>query len=70
MSAPVDLGPTTQAMLDALRRAVAQTTERKRSLRQYIVQWSADTPVCIGPDAPTRQNSRVPEEPSKKPYSP
>ena len=52
-----DPGSTSQAMLDALRQAVAQTLERKQRLRQYVVQWSGQGPVCIGPDAP---NERTP----------
>jgi hypothetical protein len=63
MSAPTEIDSTSQAILDALRRAVAQTMERKRNLRQYIVQWSGETPVYIGPDAPTNHSKRVAEEP-------
>jgi len=50
MTSPTD--PESIAMLESLRRAVAQTLERKRRLQQYVVQWSSRGPVCIGPDAP------------------
>ena len=42
----------TQAMLDCLRQAVANTLERKRRLGQYAVLWSGETPTL-------RDRSRV-----------
>ena len=56
MSAPTD--PESVAILESLRRAVANALERKRLLKQYAVIWMDGGPVCIGPDAPT------PEAPS------
>ena len=56
MSAPTD--PESVAILESLRRAVANALERKRRLQQYAVIWMDGGPVCIGPDAPT------PEAPS------
>lgn len=44
--------PDTQAMLDCLQHTVAKTLERKRRLGQYVVQWSGQAPVAVGPDAP------------------
>ena len=42
-----------QAMLDSLRLAVAKTLERKRRLGHYVVQWSGNSVVAIGEDAPS-----------------
>ncbi len=39
-------------MLEALRRAVAKTLEKKRRLGQYAVTWQNGKPVLIGDDAP------------------
>ncbi|WP_236848637.1 UPF0175 family protein [Candidatus Thiodictyon syntrophicum] len=50
MSAP---DRDSQQMLDALRKVVAETLERKRRLGHYAVVWRGDRPVCIGPDAPS-----------------
>ncbi len=43
------------AALAALKRAVADTLERKRRLGQYAVVWREGRAVCIGPDAPGYQ---------------
>lgn len=43
--------------LDALKRAVAETLERKRRLGQYAVVWREGRAVCIGPDAPAVRHS-------------
>ena len=40
------------AVLEALKRAVAEALERKRRLGQYYVVWRDGRAVCIGPDAP------------------
>jgi hypothetical protein len=48
------LGPDTQAMLDALQRAVTNALERKRRLGHYAVLWSGSAPMVIGEDAPER----------------
>ena len=53
MTTTSDPDATSQAMLDSLRQAVAQTLERKQRLHQYVVHWSSQGPVCIGPDAPS-----------------
>lgn len=44
--------PETEAILKALREAVAKTLERKRRLGQYAVIWQDGHPVFIGDDAP------------------
>jgi hypothetical protein len=44
--------PETEAILKALREAVAKTLERKRRLGQYAVIWQDGRPVFIGDDAP------------------
>lgn len=66
MTVPTD--PESVAMLESLRRAVAQTLERKWRLQQYVVQWSARGPVCIGPDAPPPEGpaSSNPTRPSDR----
>jgi len=46
--------PETQAMLDCLRQAVANTLERKRRLGQYAVLWSGGTAIAVGEDAPVQ----------------
>jgi hypothetical protein len=38
--------------LEALRKAVAQTLERKKRLGQYAVVWKNGKPVVIGEGAP------------------
>jgi hypothetical protein len=48
-SAPSEKG---QRQLEALRKAVAQTLERKKRLGQYAVVWKNGKPVVIGEDAP------------------
>jgi hypothetical protein len=40
------------AVLETLRRAVAEALERKRRLGQYAVVWREGRAMCIGPDAP------------------
>ncbi|MFD2112113.1 hypothetical protein [Thiorhodococcus fuscus] len=37
-----------QQILDALRRAVAETLERKRRLGQYAVVWRDGKPIMLG----------------------
>jgi hypothetical protein len=44
--------PQTQAILEALRKAVAETLDRKRRLGHYAVIWRDGKPVAIGDDAP------------------
>jgi hypothetical protein len=51
---PVNLNPKTQAMLDCLQQAVADTLERKRRLGQYAVFWSEGTAIAVGEDAPVQ----------------
>ncbi len=51
---PLTPSPETQAMLDCLRQAVANTLERKRRLGQYAVLWSGDAPIAVGEDAPVK----------------
>jgi hypothetical protein len=41
-----------QIELATLKRAVAQTLERKRRLGQYAVIWQNGKPVTVGEDAP------------------
>ncbi len=48
------LSPDTQAMLDALQRAVTNTLERKRRLGHYAVLWSGNAPMIVGEQAPER----------------
>lgn len=48
------LSPDTQAMLDALQRAVTNALERKRRLGHYAVLWSGNAPMLVGEDAPTQ----------------
>jgi hypothetical protein len=52
MSATPTPSSETQAMLDSLREAVAQTLERKKRLGQYAVFWHHDAPIAVGDDAP------------------
>lgn len=42
----------TQEMLKSLKKAVADTLEKKRRLGQYAVIWRDGKPVVIGNDAP------------------
>ena len=44
--------PQGQAMLQALRQAVAKDLERKRKLGHYAVVWQGGKPVQLGEDAP------------------
>lgn len=44
--------PDTQAMLDALKNAVATALEKKRQLGKYAIIWHDNKPVIIGDDAP------------------
>lgn len=55
---PPTPSPETQAMLDCLRQAIADTLERKRRLGQYAVLWSGDAPVAVGEDAPVQLAAR------------
>ena len=41
-----------QKTLDALRKAVSDTLERKRRLGHYAIVWRDGEPVAIGEDAP------------------
>lgn len=53
------ISPEAQKTLAALRKAVADTLERKRRLGHYAVIWRDGKPVFIGDDAPsdTTQNN-------------
>ncbi len=44
--------PQAQAMLKALRAAVANSLERKQKLGQYAVVWRNGQPLQTGGDAP------------------
>lgn len=46
------ISPEAQKTLAALRKAVADTLERKRRLGHYAVLWRDGRPVLIGEDAP------------------
>jgi len=50
----------TQAVWDALRKAVAKTLERKRRLGQYAIVWSGNAPIAIGEDAPVELKAKSP----------
>lgn len=39
-------------ILENLKKAVAETLEKKRKLGQYVVIWDGQKPVQSGPDAP------------------
>lgn len=52
------LSPDTQAMLDALQRAVTNALERKRRLGHYAVLWSGNAPLIVGEDAPELLRAR------------
>ncbi len=45
--------PEAQAMLKALKTAVANNLEKKRKLGQYSVLWKDGRPVQVGADAPS-----------------
>lgn len=60
---PLTPSPETQAMLDCLRQAVANTLERKRRLGQYAVLWSGGAPIAVGEDAPVQL--KIGQEPSQ-----
>ena len=47
-----EISPEAQKTLAALRKAVADTLERKRRLGHYAVLWRDGSPVLIGEDAP------------------
>ncbi len=47
------ISPEAQKTLAALRKAVADTLERKRRLGHYAVIWRDGKPVAIGDDAPS-----------------
>lgn len=49
--------PESLEMLEALRRIVAETLERKRRLGHYYVVWKDGKPVCVGEDAPSNDGS-------------
>lgn len=40
------------AVLNCLRTAVTEALERKRRLGHYWVEWTAEAPLLLGPDAP------------------
>ena len=44
--------PQSQAMLQALQSAVANSLQRKQKLGQYAVIWQNGRPVLFGVDAP------------------
>jgi hypothetical protein len=44
--------PQAQAMLKALRAAVANSLDKKQKLGQYAVIWQNGQPVQAGTDAP------------------
>jgi hypothetical protein len=46
------ISPEAQKTLEALRKAVADTLERKRRLGHYAIIWRDGKPVAIGKDAP------------------
>ncbi|MGB3312308.1 MAG: hypothetical protein WBG32_06400 [Nodosilinea sp.] len=46
------ISPEAQKTLAALRKAVADTLERKRRLGHYAVIWRDGKPVAVGDDAP------------------
>ena len=46
------ISPQAQKTLEALRKAVADTLERKRRLGHYAVVWKDGKPALIGDDAP------------------
>jgi len=48
-----------QVLLEALQKAVTQTLEKKKRLRQYAVVWRDGKPIMIGDDVPqnTTENS-------------
>lgn len=46
------ISPEAQKTLAALRKAVADTLERKRRLGHYAVLWRDGRPMLIGEDAP------------------
>jgi hypothetical protein len=47
------ISPEAQKTLAALRKAVADTLERKRRLGHYAVIWRDGRPMLIGDDAPS-----------------
>ena len=55
------ISPEAQKTLAALRKAVADTLERKRRLGHYAVIWRDGKPMFIGDDAPsdTTRNDEV-----------
>jgi hypothetical protein len=46
------ISPDAQKILEALRKAVTDTLDRKRRLGHYVVIWQDGKPVAIGDDAP------------------
>ncbi|HYE36654.1 hypothetical protein [Methylocaldum sp.] len=61
MNATLTPSPETQAMLDSLQQAVAQTLERKKRLGQYVVFWDHNTPIAVGDDAPKSFQTKAQE---------
>ncbi len=45
-----------QKVLASLKKAVAETLERKRKLGQYAVIWDGKKPVLKGDDAPDHKD--------------
>lgn len=46
--------PQTQAILEALRVAVANSLDKKKKLGHYAVVWQNGRPVQTGNDAPKK----------------
>jgi len=46
--------PEAQRQLEALRRVVRKTLDRKRRLGQYAVVWKGGKVVTVGKDMPDR----------------
>jgi len=49
-----DQSPDTQAMLDALHRAVNEALEKKRKLGHYVVLWEQGEIRVQGEDSPVK----------------